>query len=204
MPRKPPVRFRTLFFQSVFLCLNCYLFAYLLIATQATTDTARTSDVIMILGEESYWGERYNPCLVARVNHGVALYKKGYASKLLMSGGYDENKPQHNEAETMKEIALARGVPEEDILLEKNSTSTYENLIFSRPLLEQNNLSSVLLVTAPFHSPRAAWTASKQLDMPVSVSPSTTNPCWEQYTYLSRYMLREPVALIYYTLLGRL
>jgi uncharacterized SAM-binding protein YcdF (DUF218 family) len=188
----------------MFLCLICYLFSYLLIAAQATNDTARTSDVIMVLGEESYWGETYNPCLVARVNHGVALYKKGYAPKLLMSGGYDENKPLHNEAETMKEIALARGVPEKDILLEKNSTSTYENLVFSKLILEQNALSSVLLVTAPFHSPRAAWTAAKQLDVPVSVSPSTTNPCWEKHRYLSRFMLREPVALIYYALLGRL
>lgn len=204
MSRRLLIRFRSLFFFGTFLCAFCYLFAYLIIATQATTDTARASDIIMILGEESYWGEAYNPCLVARVNHGVSLYKKGYASKILFSGGFDENNPLHNEAETMKEIALARAVPTEDILLEKNSTSTYENIVFSKPLFEQNNVSSVLIVTAPFHSPRALWTAQKQLDISVSVSPSTNNPCWEQNPYLSRFMLREPIALIYYALLGRL
>lgn len=201
---RPRFQHRFFIVLMVFFSLCSYMFAYLLIAIHATYDSARTSDVIMILGEESYWGEAYNPCLVARVNHGVALYKQGYAPKLLMSGGYDENKPQHNEAETMKKIAIARGVPEKDILLEKRSTSTYENMIFSRPILQEHQLSSILLVTAPFHSPRAAWTAAKQLDQPVAVSPSLINPCWQQHTYLSRYMLREPVALIYYVLHGRL
>ena len=41
-----------------------------------------------------------------------------YAPKILMSGGYDRE-DNVSEAETMKKIALEKGVPSKDIILKK-------------------------------------------------------------------------------------
>lgn len=52
-----------------------------------------------------------------------------------MSGGQgsDEKLP---EAVAMKEYAVAQGVPEGEILVETNSTTTYENMKFSKEIMD--------------------------------------------------------------------
>src|SRR5690348_6004974 len=86
------------------LLLYAALLAY--IGEKAQQDTKVKSDVILVLGGIAISGTscygpicqkigfvphpHYNPCLVARVDHAVTLYKDGYAPKILMSGGNDK------------------------------------------------------------------------------------------------------------------
>jgi uncharacterized SAM-binding protein YcdF (DUF218 family) len=142
---------------------------------------------------------------MARVDHAVALYKDHYAPKILMSGGTDKES-NVNEAETMKKIATDRGVPETDILMEKESTSTYENFTLSRKILNQANLHSVIIVSDPYHNARSGLIASK-LDYQYSVSPVVESPCWDQdknKPFTNRDSRREALALIVYKLLNRI
>lgn len=179
----------------------------------AKQDTKVKSDAIVVLGEGAIGGiscfgprcsqgftphPQYNPCLIARINHAVTLYKKHYASKILMSGGTDKE-DNTNEAEIMKTIAIQDGIPAADILLETKSTSTYENLAFSQKILEDAGLHSAIIVTDPATSGRAGLVASK-LHYRYSLSPDMNTPCLHR----SDYLFREPLAIMYYLLLGRI
>ncbi len=172
------------------------------IATKAEIDTKTKSEVILVLGARSYIDGKYNQCLEARVAHAAALYKSGYASKVLMSGG-DDSEDNVNEAETMKKIAVERGVLAADILLEKAATSTYENFTLSQEILKENTLNSVIIVTEPFHMVRASLVAEK-LNYNYTFSPAQENSCWLPNKYLTTYFLKEPVAIMQYKLQNKL
>lgn len=192
----------------------------LYVAHVAERDTKVKSDVILVLGGTAIGGldcygpvckqgfvpkPRLNPCLVARVDHAVTLYQEGYAPKILMSGGTDKES-NVNEAETMKGIAVAAGVPEGDVLMEQKSTSTYENFAFSKAVLAENGLRSVIIVTDPYHNARASLVASK-LGYQYTLSPDAESTCWTQdkdKPLTNRDSRREVLAIIYYKLLGKL
>ncbi|AUH72056.1 YdcF family protein [Legionella sainthelensi] len=184
------------------LSAGIYFSLALYIIKNAENDEKKYADVILVLGTKAYHDDQYNPCLVARVQHAVALYKTNYAPKLLFSGGND-GKDGTNEAQAMKEMALYLGVSEEDILLEPASTSTYENLLFSEKILTAKQFNSILLVTEPFHLPRAMLVAQK-IGLHVSSSPAIESLCWQKNRYFSRHFLREPLAIIYYKIKNQL
>ncbi len=189
---------------GIFLVLTAiaiYSFVAVYVMKNAEKDEKRQADVILVLGAKAYRDNAYNLCLVARVKHAVDLYKENYAPKLLFSGGTDMEDGV-NEAQTMKKIAVSLGVPAKDILLESASTSTFENLLFSKKLLQAKQLKSIILVTEPFHAPRAILVAQK-LGLEVFSSPAVTSTCWIKNKY-SRYFFKEPLAIIFYKIKNRL
>ena len=71
------------------------------------------------------------------------LYHQGYAPKILFTGGLGRNTRELfsvSEAEKFAKVAMVCGVPEEDILLEDQSTNTKENILFTRKLLEEKGI----------------------------------------------------------------
>ncbi|MDD5594569.1 MAG: YdcF family protein [Candidatus Margulisbacteria bacterium] len=108
-------------------------------------DRLDRADAILVLAGDNN-GER--------VDEGVNLYKQGYAGYILMSGG-----PlawRLTNAEWMKKQALAEGVPDRAIILQARSRSTLDDANFSLPIAVKHNFKSVILVTSPYHTRRAA------------------------------------------------
>lgn len=71
------------------------------------------------------------------------LYHQGYAPKILFTGGLGRNTRELfsvSEAEKFAKVAMDCGVPEEDILLEDQSTNTKENILFTQKLLEEKGI----------------------------------------------------------------
>ncbi len=66
-------------------------------------------------------------------------------------------------ADYMKQYALERGVPEQDILVENESLHTLENAQFTLPILHDHAINTIILVTSPFHQRRAYQTFFKIL-----------------------------------------
>lgn len=83
----------------------------------------------------------------------MRLYHEGAASLLLLSGGGAGPMP---EAEIMRELALAQGVPKRALLVEPASRNTVENALEVAKLLRPQGRNSVLLVSDRSHLPRAA------------------------------------------------
>lgn len=91
----------------------------------------------------------------------AALYLNGYAPKILFTGGLGrctEGLFSQSEAERFRDVAVSLGVPEEDILIEKESTNTKENILFTRALLEKTHTphGTILGVHKPYMERRIA------------------------------------------------
>ena len=63
--------------------------------------------------------------------------------------GKDPDEPM-SEAEAMRQFLTGNGIAEERLILEAASTSTYENILFSKQLLPSNVLS-VTIVKNDYH-----------------------------------------------------
>ena len=90
-----------------------------------------------------------------RVKQAVDLYREGYAPKMIFSSGFVF---AFQEAEIMRGLAVASGVPVEAIILETKARNTYENVMLSRQILADHNWRKVLLVSSPYHMRRAIMT----------------------------------------------
>ena len=100
--------------------------------------------------------------------HAAALYLQGWAPMLVCSGGhgnFTRGKWKQTEAEMFAEVAIDAGVPKSAILLEKASSNTGENVLFSCTLLEQKGLvcNAFILAHKPYMERRAYATFRKLL-----------------------------------------
>jgi uncharacterized SAM-binding protein YcdF (DUF218 family) len=82
-----------------------------------------------------------------RVEEGVSLYQMGYANEILFTGVGAQN---------MASQAESLGVPEDHILLEDKSQSTFENAKYSSAVMLTQDFKSAIVVTSPWHTRRAS------------------------------------------------
>lgn len=111
----------------------------------------RKIDYVVVLGA-GLIGERVTPLLASRIRKGIKVYKANPGSKLIMSGGQGPDEVV-SEAFAMKNYALEQGIDENDIILEDKSTSTEENIIFSKKFIPVDK--SFAVVTNYYHVYRA-------------------------------------------------
>lgn len=110
---------------------------------------------IIVLGSGLKNGDEVTPLLAGRVDKGIQAYKENTGSMLILSGGKGEDE-KIAEGEAMKNYALQQGVPRENMIVENQSTTTQENLLFSKKLINQDgNRGNVLIVTNRYHLLRA-------------------------------------------------
>jgi len=112
----------------------------------------KNADAIVILGCRVDPNGRASAALRRRLDCGIRLFEEGAAPLLVLSGGGAGNVP---EAEAMRRVALARGVPEAALLSEPVSRDTFENARETAQLLRSCGRFSVLLVSDRAHLPRA-------------------------------------------------
>lgn len=94
---------------------------------------------------------------LTRLVEGIRLYRQLPGSKLLVSGGRVFNPT--SEAQAMGEMAVALGVPQQDIVEERDSANTQEQASILKDILHQDKF---ILVTSASHMRRAATLFHKQ------------------------------------------
>jgi len=116
------------------------------------SDKPQKADIIIVPGSS-------HPQLPIKA---VNLYKKGYAHKLIFTGGFN-NQMGKNDCDFGKEIALKNGIPDKDIFIESVSTNTKENAIEALKVIKKYQLAykTILLVSKLYHSRRLKMTFSK-------------------------------------------
>ena len=94
-----------------------------------------------------------------RLVYATRLYKLGKAPIVLIAGGNVDGTGAAN-AESVHAAQLLGewGIPASAILTETESINTYENAVYSKLMLDQHGLKTVLLVTSAMHMPRALAT----------------------------------------------
>jgi len=85
-------------------------------------------DCAVVFGAAVGKGSTPGPGIIRRTETAARLYKEGKVNKLILTGGKGSKWQEESEAEVMRKVAMISGVAPEDIVLEEESTSTWENL----------------------------------------------------------------------------
>lgn len=150
-----------------------FLFIEGLILTGAQSDENKNADFVIVLGAALH-GEQLSLTLVSRMNKALTYLKAHPDTMVVVSGGQGPGESL-TEAEAMKRFLVAGGINENRILKEENSTSTIENLTFSKAIIEKytQQTPQVMLTTNDFHMYRAKILAQR-LGLQVNALPSET------------------------------
>lgn len=143
-------------------------------------------------------GDQPSRILRERLNAAADYLEAHPQAVAILSGGQGADE-WCTEASVMKTYLLNKGIPEERLYVEDRSTSTFENLGFSKQLIEREGLSSaVALVTQEFHQCRAQTIARRHGFTEVGAITATTQ--WE--LFLS-YWIRDFAGLCHLVVFGR-
>jgi uncharacterized SAM-binding protein YcdF (DUF218 family) len=131
-----------------------------------------------------------------RLDEAVLLRRLGYARYIVISSGYVYS---FKEAQSMRDQAVAQGVPAGDVVLEERATNTYQNVTYVNDILRDHHWKSILLVSSPYHMKRATMVWHK-LAAEISVTP--TPPGKSQFYDHARGASFEQVSAILYEYLA--
>lgn len=177
-------------FLLVFIVTECVIVCY------GSKEPQAGAEYVLVLGAQVK-GKNPSYALQARLDVAYAYAKNNPDTIVIVSGGQGFGEDV-TEAYAMSEYLKQKGLEEKRILLEDQSTSTYENIQFSKKLMRSPN-ASVVLVTNDFHAYRGVGVAKKQglnnvegLGAPIK---------W--YTIPNQYV-REAFAVVKYKLFGQI
>lgn len=136
---------------SIFIAIAVVIFVPMIIALYLSPQDSleKTDAIAVVSGGDTD----------ARISEGVKLYLQKWAPKIIFSGAAAEGDVSN--ALAMQRIAVSKGVPAEDILIEENSKTTTENADFSAKIIQEKGMKSIILVTSPYHQ-RRAYTLFRQ------------------------------------------
>jgi uncharacterized SAM-binding protein YcdF (DUF218 family) len=190
---------------------------------------ATRADAIVVLGGGTL-GQGY-PRLYSEVNeagdrllYAARLYRNGVAPRIVLSGGSARlvGEPTITDAESMADVLIDVGIPEEVLVLEGTSRNTAENARETQRILEEQGLERIVLVTSALHMPRAV-SVFRKLGLDVVPAPTdfhVTQHGWEYRTRLhpliqldnllpaasslreTTHALKEYIGLVVYRLRG--
>lgn len=123
---------------------------------EKTAETVPESEAILILGALVYADNTPSPALRDRLDCGAALYKKGIAPKILVSG--DNGREAYNEVRVMRDYLVASGVPTGDIVLDYAGFDTYDSCYRARDVF---CLKKITIVSQQYHVSRALYIATR-------------------------------------------
>ena len=112
-------------------------------------------DCIIILGA-GIWGDKPSPMLEDRLLEGIKLYQNGVSDKIIMSG--DHGRKEYDEVNIMKNYAIEKGIPSENIFMDHAGFSTYESIYRAKDIFQAKK---IVIVTQKYHLYRALYIANK-------------------------------------------
>jgi uncharacterized SAM-binding protein YcdF (DUF218 family) len=161
-------------------------------------DEAQRAHAIVVLGAAQYVG-RPSPVLRARVDHAVALWKRGLAPTLILTGGTGVGDTT-SEAAVARKYAMSRGVPDRAIVVEIKGRTTSESMQAVARIMEDREQNLVILVSDPFHMLRLSILA-RRFGLEPYTSPTRTSPITsnreEHWKYMVSESVKVPLAYIF-------
>ncbi|GLC90010.1 YdcF family protein [Lysinibacillus piscis] len=152
-------------------------------------------DFIIVLGS-GLINDKVPPLLASRIQKAIQFYRKQATittpPTIIFSGGQgaDENLP---EAEAMQKYAIEQGILLEHTLQENRSVNTYQNMLFSKQLMDQltqGKSYNSIFTTNNFHLFRAGLYARQAGLNSQGIGSKTA------FYYWPNAMIREYVAIV--------
>ena len=115
-------------------------------------------DCILVLGA-GIWGNKPSHMLEDRLLQAISLYEKNVSAKIIMSG--DHGRKEYDEVNIMKDFAIEKGVPSENIFMDHAGFSSYESVYRAKEIF---GADKIVIVTQKYHLYRSLYIAN-QLDI---------------------------------------
>lgn len=168
----------------LFALVALYATALIVINLSGVSEHRAPVDCLLVPGARVESTGHPGPSLQARLDRAVELYLDGRAQGVVCTGGRGESGPVESQA--ARDYLVSRGVPEEAIVLEEMSHTTWENFVFAKLEMDRKGWKSCLVVTDPFHMRRCRWMA-QEIGLQAYAAPTFKGPAW------------RPRGLVYYS-----
>ena len=173
---------------SLFTC-SCFVALFPLARIEMEKKQSRTVgevNVLLVLGAQVRPDGSLSKSLRARLDEALRYSETQSIDRWIVSGGRGHDEPLA-EADAMAHYLIERGVPDERIIRERESTSTLENMEKSAPLVPPDARLGV--VTNDFHLARSRYYAKRVGLSPLMIGAPTPDAIRLQAT------VREMAAL---------
>lgn len=196
-PRLPPPA--RCFFNGVVVLVSLFILICTHLVTFGRTDFRRSADAAVILGAKVYDDGSISRALRDRLDTGIELYRDGFVSCLIMSGGTGEN----GYSEPKRMAAYARevgGVPSSRIILDEGGVNTVRSARNCGRIAREKGYRTLLTVSQYFHCARVKMIFERNGSSCYTV-PTCSNERVKASGALARdtfFLLREAVAFPFY------
>ncbi len=154
-------------FTVIFLIIMYTPVANILAGTLTVTPQVKKADLVVVLTGGAYSNGVLSSSSSRRFIKGLTLYREGFSSKILFTGGGisgltkkiihtatksdDKTQITIQEGGIMYSTALTFGMPESEVFVDRLSTNTYENVVNTAAFMKERKLKTCLLVSSPTH-----------------------------------------------------
>lgn len=182
---------RNIFWIAVSLVLCFAIYANFIIiqynqGIYSSAENIQEMPVALVFGGGMMDNGDQTPMQYDRVEAGVELYKQGKVQKVMMTG--DDGRRVASEVQAMKEQAIARGVPEGDIIVDPAGLRTYESCYRAKEIY---GITHAIGVSQNFHLPRIIYFCYRQGINIIGYSADKRN-----YDYQMKMEVREVLARV--------
>ena len=156
------------------LCLALAVALFLAVTAVRVVQTAsleevHPADAIIVFGAAEYSGHP-SPVLKARLDHAFELYERHIAPVVITTGGAAAD-PKFSEGGVGKDYLTKRGVPENSLIAETQSSDTSESARRVAVIMRTNGLHSCVAVSDAYHVFRIRKLLEHEGVGPVYVAP---------------------------------
>lgn len=157
----------------------------------AVIPTFRKPDYIIVLGAALH-GDKVSPVLANRLDKAVQQYNRWGRKPLLITSGGQGKDELIAEAVAMKQYMMDKhNIAGDKIVTESKSTTTYENMLFSKNIIDKKlGNSRGIFVTNNFHVFRASMYATRVGLKAVGVAAKTA------FYYVPNAFTREFIGIL--------
>jgi vancomycin permeability regulator SanA len=156
---------------------------------QNNVSKSRFNNVAVVLGAAVWSNNKPSPSLSARVDKAIELYEKGEISEIYLTGS---NAPgELSESEVALNYIKSSGKKISNIYLEKETTSTIEQMEFVKKKLLTNPQNKIIIISDRYHLVRVQEIGKFQ-NINFRVIPSSLSQSFEASIYSK---IRESLAL---------
>lgn len=185
---------------SIFISMGLLVFTLIFINTKLLSkgneeSGVNKSKIAVVLGAAVWSDNKPSPSLAFRVDKAAELYSQGIVNKIQLTGG---NAPgELSEAEVSLKHILKKGIGRDDVWIEKNTTSTIEQVRFiKKELIQEKKFDSIVIISDIYHLQRVREICNFY-NVKAEVAASSLNLKTDKIIF---YQLRECIALILFWL----
>lgn len=151
---------RKLLWVGLLLAIGYLVVTFVDVWVASLRQSDESAPAAVVLGAAQYNGEP-SDALRGRLDAAAELYSVGRVELIVVTGGGQDEDTTTEGKTGYDYLRQTAGVPDEDLRIENQGSSTYESLAAASRFLRAEGIDKVLVVTDPYHSRRSQLIAEE-------------------------------------------